>query len=324
VLVFFGCIDPDNLTGKVISAMAGPEFDGVALDVVLGAANPHRKSIAEQLCGRQNARLMVQVDNIADLMAAADLAVGAGGGTTWERMCMGLPTVVVTIAENQVPAIRDLQALGLLRWAGDVSHMDQPSLRAQIADAVADIETNRWQSTQGMQLVDGHGAAHVADLLCGLGEAKVWKLRRAHAGDRVLYWHWANDPVVRASAIHTAQIPWENHCRWFDNMLACPNKWLFVAEGTVGPIGQVRFERSVDEITIHYSVAVQFRGQGQATILLEQAMEQLKVLVGHDACLHATVRIHNEASARVFQRLGFAEGAIENAGLRIFRRRLGG
>lgn len=322
VLVFFGGGDPDNLTGKVISTMIRPEFDGLALDIVIGAANPHRESIVQQLIGRLNTRLMVQVNNMAELMASADLAIGAGGGTTWERMCMGLPTIVVTIAENQLPATHDLHSQGLVRWVGDFRLIDLPSLTKQIAEAVAGTEINRWQSTQCMQLVDGLGVTRVADFLCGMGDARDLNLRHANANDCLLFWHWVNDPLVRESALHSAQIPWQDHCRWFEKTLDCRNKWLFVGEGVMGPIGQVRFERNSNEITIDYSLAAQFRGLGLATLLLKQAITLLKEIADKDDYLHASVLAHNQASVRVFQRLGFAEPAVYDGEIRTFRRRL--
>lgn len=165
VFVFFGGVDPDNMTGKALQAMSAPDLTHLHVDVVIGIGNPHREAITNAVKQRHLTTLHVQVNNIAELMAQADLALCAGGTTTWERFCLGLPSLVVTIADNQVPFTRDLHQDGLLRWLGTSQDVNVHVLRKGLMQALQDPERNCQEAEKGMQLVDGDGAQYVAEIV---------------------------------------------------------------------------------------------------------------------------------------------------------------
>lgn len=99
ILVSFGGVDGANGTGIALTALAGISAS-IAVDVVIGARHPFREPIVE-MCRRQGYTCHVQTTTIADLMDAADLALGAGGASSWERCIVGLPAVVLVMADNQ-------------------------------------------------------------------------------------------------------------------------------------------------------------------------------------------------------------------------------
>jgi UDP-2,4-diacetamido-2,4,6-trideoxy-beta-L-altropyranose hydrolase len=135
ILVFFGGSDSSNETMKALRAIELIKRYDILVDVVVGASNPHKKEV-ESLCNTiPNTTFHCQIDNMAELMAAADLAIGAGGSASWERCYLGLPGVILTTAENQVEATDALvkkEAIISLGPAEDVS-------TAQIADTVSTI-----------------------------------------------------------------------------------------------------------------------------------------------------------------------------------------
>jgi UDP-2,4-diacetamido-2,4,6-trideoxy-beta-L-altropyranose hydrolase len=165
VLVFFGGSDPENITWRVLEALSSPAFTHLDIDVVLGAANPHRTAIEKQIQSLPLAKLHIQIDNMAELMCKADLFIGAGGSTTWERLCLGLPSLVVTIADNQVQFTRDLHNDGLLRWLGASQEVDVVMINEAIKLALQQPQRNRQESESGMRIVDGNGAARVSKRL---------------------------------------------------------------------------------------------------------------------------------------------------------------
>ena len=93
ILVFFGGSDAGNETAKALEAIRLLNRPEIAVDVVVGGINPHRRQIEELCAGWPATTCHCQVNNMAELMAGADLAIGAGGTTTWERCCLGLPSV---------------------------------------------------------------------------------------------------------------------------------------------------------------------------------------------------------------------------------------
>lgn len=110
LLVFFGGADPGNETAKVLAALALLKYPELRVDVVVGANNPHKQEIEETCRNLPGVSFYCQVDKMAELMARADLAVGAGGTATWERLYLDLPTVAVAAAENQEETLAALAA----------------------------------------------------------------------------------------------------------------------------------------------------------------------------------------------------------------------
>jgi hypothetical protein len=98
-------------------------------------------------------------------MAEADLAIGAGGTTTWERMCLGLPSVVISTADNQLPACRALAEAGRIRYAGRSDEVDAGSLANLVRSLADSAEELRRLGTQNQPLVDGYGASRIAEAL---------------------------------------------------------------------------------------------------------------------------------------------------------------
>ena len=124
VLVFYGGSDLTCETEKAIKAILSLPDIHIDADIVIGATNAHIDEIKLLCTGHTNLHLHVQAQNMAALMAEADLALGAGGTTTWERCYMGLPTLVTIVADNQLGIAKDCDEAGLiccLGCAGEVS-----------------------------------------------------------------------------------------------------------------------------------------------------------------------------------------------------------
>ena len=100
VLVFYGGVDLTNETLKALQALALLNRPELIVNAVVGKSNVNKEAV-EEYCARHGFNYLCQVDDMAELMNDADLALGAGGTTTWERMFLGLPTVLTSIADNQ-------------------------------------------------------------------------------------------------------------------------------------------------------------------------------------------------------------------------------
>lgn len=124
LLVFFGGVDPTNETEKTLQALIGNIDHQIEVDVVVGSGNIHKEQI-HNLCSAQNGFIFhCQVNNMAELMASADLSIGGGGATTWERCFLGLPSITIVVAENQLEASLAVEKAGAawnLGWHENVS-----------------------------------------------------------------------------------------------------------------------------------------------------------------------------------------------------------
>ncbi len=173
IMVFFGGSDPSNETAKAVKAlqMLGSEqiAQDIQADIIVGIANPHRAEV-EQLCALSpNLHFHCQVPNMADFMCNADLALGAGGSTTWERCALGLPTLAVIIAENQAEMTETAARHGLqwnLGWYHSITaETIAEELRHIIASDNIHAMSIHAMSSRVQTVVDGFGAQRVTELL---------------------------------------------------------------------------------------------------------------------------------------------------------------
>lgn len=164
LLVTMGGSDPENFSAAVIKALCG--MDNVEVKVVLGGSNPHVEMLRQLIsqCG-DRFQLIQNVANMPELMAWADLAVAGAGTTCWEMCFLGLPMVLVDLAENQKPIAGALSELGAATYLGTAGSVREEAVRAQVVDLLASKNGRARLSERCSKLVDGHGAGRVLDEL---------------------------------------------------------------------------------------------------------------------------------------------------------------
>lgn len=163
ILVFFGGVDADNYTGLAIQALAAAN-QGVRVDVVIGAQHPYREQI-EQACATQGYVCHVQTARMAQLMAEADLGIGAGGSASWERCCLGLPSILVALADNQVDIAKALALIGACVYLGTRETADSSTIQRAIANLLGANDRLEIVSQRAFSLVDGLGVDRVCQEL---------------------------------------------------------------------------------------------------------------------------------------------------------------
>lgn len=165
IFLFMGGGDSSNTTGMVLDALSQSKHGHLPVDVVVGGANPHVSDIQVRSAKLPNARLHLQVDNMAELMGKADLAIGATGVSTWERAALGLPTLAVSMADNQRDIARHAEASGLLTWLGDAENVSAAEWARHIDEACSSADILRSQSQTCLALVDASGAQRVVEAM---------------------------------------------------------------------------------------------------------------------------------------------------------------
>lgn len=127
VFVFYGGVDPTGETVKSIKALLSLDRSRLRVTVVAGRSNPRLSEIVSLCQTNDRIEHIEHTERMAELMAQADLALGAGGTTTWERCFLGLPTIAVEVAENQRLVLQAPAEIGLvwnLGWHADVTADD--------------------------------------------------------------------------------------------------------------------------------------------------------------------------------------------------------
>jgi UDP-2,4-diacetamido-2,4,6-trideoxy-beta-L-altropyranose hydrolase len=131
ILISFGGTDPTNETLKALQALAELKLS-FHVDVVVGSAHPAIGKMKE-ICARQSSfRVHEQIDYLATLMNEADVAIGAGGTSTWERCLLGLPTITVEVADNQTEILTHLDQLGAIVHTGKSMDVDREVIAREV------------------------------------------------------------------------------------------------------------------------------------------------------------------------------------------------
>lgn len=167
VLLSFGGSDLPDATGRCIAVLREGFGDAMHIDAVVGAGNPHAAALVARWQGDAGVTLTVAATDMAARFAKADLFIGAGGSMTWERACLGLPGVTLTLADNQEPLCRALADAGegvhLGPWTG--SDAQCQALLAAVHELAADAPRRLAMGRRLATRLDGQGATRVADAL---------------------------------------------------------------------------------------------------------------------------------------------------------------
>jgi UDP-2,4-diacetamido-2,4,6-trideoxy-beta-L-altropyranose hydrolase len=314
ILVFFGGADSANLAERVLDAFLALGRPDIEVDIVIGASSRHGDAV-RQKAGVHNTNIHVHagLPSLATLMSEADLAIGAGGSTHWERLCLGLPCLVVTLADNQRLISEELHRLGVIQLLGHHDEVDQLMITGALDRLIRQGLPQEW-SLRCMALVDGRGVNRVVTALTLMPETAM-QARLATLEDEKLLLEWANDPTTRSNAFSPAPIPADGHARWLRQKLGdMASVRLYIVETADGvALGQVRFEWGDRGWEIDYSIAPEFRGYGLGRRLLDTALMRLRA-VAPGAPVFGQVKSDNISSRKVFESLGFRASASPEVG----------
>jgi UDP-2,4-diacetamido-2,4,6-trideoxy-beta-L-altropyranose hydrolase len=295
VLISFGATDVGNYSEIAWRALRTVANEA-EIDIVLGGNAPHLKRITDAIRSDTRTHLHIDTPFMAKLMAAADLAVGAGGGTTWERACLGLPTIVSAIADNQRDNVRALAEAGaaLSITIGD-------GYAERLMDAVSSLKANPRRmasmSRAAGELVDGKGAERLATILL---HPRV-TVRAATASDCESVWRWRNADFVLQRSKTPDPISWPVHRAWFEAALKDPNRHVLIGEADAEAVGVLRFDVAEDEATASVYLTAQGRGRGIGPELLIRGQIWLRSNAPHVVRIKADIRSTNEASIEAFK-----------------------
>jgi UDP-2,4-diacetamido-2,4,6-trideoxy-beta-L-altropyranose hydrolase len=306
LLVTMGGSDPDNVTEHAVHAiLAEPGLDAT---VVVGGSNPHLPKLRGLVAGaHRNVQLVENVTNMPELMANSDIAISGAGTTSLEMCFLGLPALLIVLADNQRPAAEELNRRGAAINLGEGAEIRSSTLLPCLTRLVSSQGTRKAMSERSRELVDGHGAERVVRAL----RTSALQIRRATTTDCTLLWELANDPTVRASSFSPASIPWENHVAWFESKMQTATCHILIGEAQGAVAGQVRIDERPDgQGEIDVSVAREFRGAGVGSRLTELVVREIFAST-RVSRIHAYILPQNTASQRVFENAGFQRAGEE-------------
>ena len=312
ILINLGGVDKDNHTLAVLQALSDYVSGSLKTDtapfratIIMGATAPHLASVQHYAAhAPYPSQVIANANNMAALMSQATWAIGAAGSTSWERCALGLPTLLITIADNQRSIAAQLQSAGAA-IALEASQIHSPAFQAALAHLMQPENQHRL-SQAAAQLCDAHGAARVAQHIAQLTTAPQAQLRPATPADCARIHAWRNHPSIRAMMFHPDPIPLSQHQAWFAAQLANPSFKMYVYTLGGTPQGYGSLERiAPTEYEWGFYLAPDCpRGNGSAmcNLLLQRAFGELGASTVHGQALR-----HNAASIALHRKLGFRQ-----------------
>jgi|TARA_B110000879_G_scaffold54699_1_gene77340 UDP-2,4-diacetamido-2,4,6-trideoxy-beta-L-altropyranose hydrolase len=160
LLVFFGGTDVYNLTNMTVQAIIDTNIKFSNIDIVLSKDSPNYNELNKKCEFIDEMNIFSDIPSLCPLINNADLCIGAGGSSTWERMCLGLPSVVITVAENQVPVSKKLNDEGLIFLIGNHKNVSSELIKNQILRISSKIDIYTI-SKKCMNICNGDGVEKV-------------------------------------------------------------------------------------------------------------------------------------------------------------------
>ncbi len=301
LLLSFGGADAAGDTEKALRALAG--LSGWRIDVVIGAANARRRQIEQLAAGMPGVRCHYDVSDMTELMARADLALGAGGVSALERCAAGLPGIVISQADNQRAPARSLAEAGVLLYLGDSAEVTEAAIERAVVLLAENVILRQVFSRRGRELVDGRGIARV---MARLFPPDI-ELRQASMDDCGMIWQWRNSEPVRRYSGDGEPIAWQTHQHWLQRTLLDPERHLLVAECRGAAVGVLRYDIDTEAASAEVSLYLDpdRHGQGLGTALLRAGHDWLRRHRPEVTWITAVVRNANTASQALFAKLGY-------------------
>jgi len=312
VLVTLGGSDPENQTLKVIQAIQEMDIAGLETIVVIGGSNPYWENLITVTKCNPNIRLVRNVSNLSELMVWADIAVTGGGGTCYELASMGLPAIILILADNQKSTVNSMSELQAGINLGLYQDILVSNIKEAIKEVLFDVRLRKQISANACMIVDGKGVQRVIDVMNSIGEEKSYLSRPVNWDDKDLLWEWANDPVVRNNSINSEYIPFEDHVSWLKYKLDSSETYFCIIEKNQIPVAQIRYEYISEYMAeINFSVAKEFRGMGIGTSALDITIRDACNYL-HVSIIRGIVLLDNKASQAVFKKAGFKISGKDN------------
>lgn len=296
IVVSMGGTDPHGLTSRALEGIHRLTID-CAVDVVLGRCAPTPVGAGPKFHLHRN------VSAMATLLAGADIVIGAAGTSSWERCCLGVPTLLAVMADNQRSNAAAIIAAGAARSLGDWMTFTVAGVAVALHDLAADRDGLTAMRAAAAHLCDGLG---VGRTLCTLDpvvldNGTALTLCRANAKDCDMVLAWQKEPGTRSFSRNPNVPAADVHCRWFDAKLSAPSAALDIVLVDGAPAGLVRLDGvGGGQLEVSILISQTFRGRGVGTATLRQLAR-----LAPWADLVAEIHPDNQASRIIFERAGY-------------------
>jgi RimJ/RimL family protein N-acetyltransferase len=290
-----GGVDVDNITEEVLDELKICNLpNDLKITIVMGGSAPHLESVkSKAITLPYKTEVKVDVDNMAEIMANSDIAIGAAGATTWERCCLGLPTIQIVVADNQINIAKNLDSINVIqlydrkrRLSRDIDNISSSISKMSLASS---------------SIVDGRGAPRVERFITSKENyIDLFFMRPAELED-VNFAYSLQTKEIRKHFVNTDIPSMSHHIDWFKKIINSPISQLFVLMLGAHKTGVLRVDNlKSSELEISIVISLSYSGQG----LAKQALKEIESLTPSKV-LKAIIHKNNIPSKGLFNRSGY-------------------
>lgn len=291
IVISIGATDPNNYSTMVLNTLEEIGFSGT-IRIITSSQNPHVESLLYR--EHDQVRIYIDTNQMTDLLLDSDLAIGALGGSVWERASLGLPSLCLVTADNQK------YNASVLEKTGAINIITVNQLKEALTSTLSMDYIPAWQgmSQAAFSLCDGLGVYKVSHQIFGY-EPDVALFEMTEL-DMELLFDWQTEPGSRKFSRNESVPNWDEHQSWFLNSLMLSGRRMWKIQFKGLDCGYVRLDKANDGEEVSVLLSKRFRRMGLATAALNQLKEKAqsqKVL--------AHVHPMNQASGYLFSKAGF-------------------
>jgi len=301
ILISLGGSDPANATVVALEAVLSMNRKDMETDVIAGSSNREKERIKKLCDEHSNVNFHLQVDNMAQLMAKADLAIGVGGISNWERCCVGLPTIALSTASIQESILTAMAMDGIILYAGKSDEAFPEKLSSTISAVLDNPHLKSCLSKKSMELVDGNGANRVAERML----PRRIKLRPAEPADCDSVFNWRNAEKNRMQSFDKLPIEYASHKTWFEQIVKSGDNVILIGEEDEKPVGVLRYDVNDNQAKVSVYLVPGMHGKGYGSHLIEVGSRWLRKNCPGIKTISAEVIPENSVSEKVFIAAGY-------------------
>ena len=308
LLVNMGGVDVDNITENVLDELKMCNLpNDIHITIVMGGSAPHLESVEFKASTLPyKTEVKVDVGNMAEIMSNSDIAIGAAGSTTWERCCLGLPTIQIVIAKNQLFSAETLAHYNIVRLVKNIQEIP----------CLLEVSTE-WMGNVGnaaLEICDGMGSCKVFNKMTDrkitlekFGEVELCNYINLNENDKLQALNMRNHLQVKKWMYNQVSISKEDHFGFIKNLDNDMEGRYFLVKQKNNIIGsinfsKINFENSV-ELGIYTNPFLQIKGAGK---LLESAASQYAFIELGVKKIKLEVYSDNERAVNFYKKCDFS------------------
>lgn len=287
ILVTFGGINHSDLISKIMG------YFKKKFDFNLHVIGPKQN--------RLNAKEML------DLMLKDDICISGGGQTTYELARVGVPTIGICFADNQLGNILGWEKTGFLKYLGWYNEKNLIEKLKSSMEHLENVNVRKNKSKIGRELVDGKGSLKIIETILPEFFRKNFLLRKAMFEDTLDIFNLSNNGIVRKNSFNPEKIEWNHHLRWLKEKLEDKNCVFFIAVDNLNRFyGQVRFNINPKnkEAIINISLEKNIRGLDLSSFIIDKSVNEL-LKIKNAKLIKAYIKEKNIPSIRSFEKANF-------------------